>query len=75
MKRTKLVRLRGKMSRQFVAKKLGITPQMLGMIERGQRNPSLELARKIADFYNETIDEIFFAYDGHNTCLNSQNIA
>ena len=63
------------MSRQFVAEKLGITPQMLGMIERGQRNPSLELARKIADFYNETIDEIFFVYDGHNTCLNNQNIA
>ncbi|MDX8046629.1 helix-turn-helix domain-containing protein [Gracilibacillus sp. S3-1-1] len=33
---------------------------MLGAIERGDRTPSLELAKKVADYYNLTIDELFF---------------
>jgi len=33
---------------------------MLGAIERGDRNPSLKLAKKIADYYGVSVDEIFF---------------
>ncbi|WP_175616077.1 helix-turn-helix transcriptional regulator, partial [Piscibacillus halophilus] len=39
-----------KKARPEVAFNLGITPQFLGAIERGERNPSLNLAKKIADF-------------------------
>lgn len=59
MVRAKLIEYRGKRSRQEVAKDLDITPQMLGAIERGDRNPSLKLAKKIADYYGATVDEIF----------------
>lgn len=58
--RNKLVLLRGEKSRQDVAKDLDITPQMLGAIERGDRTPSLNLANKIANYYNVPIEDIFF---------------
>ncbi|WP_226544995.1 helix-turn-helix transcriptional regulator [Bacillus thuringiensis] len=58
--RNKMIELRNGQSRIKVAKKLSITPQMLGAIERGARTPSLELAKKIAEFYKTTIDALFF---------------
>ncbi|WP_042472796.1 helix-turn-helix transcriptional regulator [Bacillus ndiopicus] len=54
-----LYQLRGGESRNDVAKKLDITPQMLGALERGDRTPSLNLAKKIATYYNTTIEDIF----------------
>ncbi|GMR65852.1 transcriptional regulator [Bacillus thuringiensis] len=59
-KRIKMIELRNDQSRIEVAQKLSITPQMLGAIERGDRTPSLELAKKIAEFYKTTIDDLFF---------------
>ncbi len=59
-KRNKLIEFRSGQSRLVVARKLEITPQMLGAIERGDRTPSLELAKRIADFYKTTIDYLFF---------------
>jgi putative transcriptional regulator len=56
--RPKLIKLRGQKSRQKVAKDLGITPQMLGAIERGSRNPSLALAKKMASYYGVSVDEV-----------------
>lgn len=67
MQREKLIECRGNRSRQEIAKKIGITPQMLGMLERGDRTPSLLLAKKIADFYGKSIDEIFFDDNRHNS--------
>ncbi|MCF3941601.1 helix-turn-helix transcriptional regulator [Oceanobacillus alkalisoli] len=65
MVREKLIECRGKESRKDVAKALNITPQMLGAIERGDRTPSLTLAKKIADYYGLSIDEIFFNHNRH----------
>ncbi|MCM3736230.1 helix-turn-helix domain-containing protein [Bacillus cytotoxicus] len=59
-KRNKLILYRNGKSRNEIAKKLDITPQMLGAIERGDRTPSLDLAKKIADLYKNTIDNLFF---------------
>ncbi len=59
-KRNKMIEFRSNKSRLIVAKNLKITPQMLGAIERGDRTPSLELAKRIADFYKTTIDNLFF---------------
>ncbi|HDX9609141.1 helix-turn-helix transcriptional regulator [Bacillus mycoides] len=60
-KRNKMIEFRSNQSRLLVAKNLKITPQMLGAIERGDRTPSLELAKRIADFYKTTIDNLFFS--------------
>jgi putative transcriptional regulator len=67
--RTKLIELRANKSRPEVAELLNITPQMLGAIERGARTPSLSLAKKIADFYGVSIDEIFFNENRNDLCL------
>ncbi|WP_238861103.1 helix-turn-helix domain-containing protein [Clostridium sp. YIM B02569] len=58
--RNGLIELRGDRSRQEIAQKLKITPQMLGSIERASRNPSLELAVNIAKTYNITLDKLIF---------------
>lgn len=60
-KRNKMIEFRSGQSRLVVARKLDITPQMLGAIERGDGTPSLELAKRIADFYKTTIDYLFFS--------------
>lgn len=64
-----LVKLRGMKTRKDIAETLDITPQMLGAIERGDRTPSLTLAKKISDFYGVSIDDIFFAESRNVTCL------
>lgn len=58
--REKLIELRGEKTATEVAKDLGITRQMLSAIESGIRTPSLELARKVANYYSSSIEDIFF---------------
>ncbi|WP_339216213.1 helix-turn-helix domain-containing protein [Solibacillus sp. FSL W8-0372] len=58
--RENLIKLRGKRTVTEVAKDIGITRQMLSAIESNIRTPSLEVAKKIANYYSSTIDEIFF---------------
>ena len=65
-----LIKLRGTRSRAEVAKDLKITPQGLGMIERGDRVPRPDLMKRIADYYGKTVDELFFNADGHDACQN-----
>ncbi|KPC75515.1 helix-turn-helix transcriptional regulator [Laceyella sacchari] len=67
--RKKLYHLRGNRPRSRVSQELQITPQMLGAVERGDRNPSLKLAKRIADYYGLSIDEIFFGHDGNRLFL------
>lgn len=69
LSRKTLIECRGGKTRPEVAKELDITPQMLGAIERGDRTPSLPLAKKIADYYKKSIDEIFFNEKGHEMFL------
>lgn len=61
MVRERLIELRGNRSRREVATALGITKQMLGAVERGDRTPSLPLAKKIAQFYRVPMDAVFGA--------------
>ncbi|QNK87791.1 helix-turn-helix domain-containing protein [Sporosarcina sp. resist] len=67
--RIRLTELRGERSRRTIAETLDITPQMLGAIERGDRTPSLALAKKISDLYKVSIDEIFFTLNRNDVCL------
>lgn len=71
-RRQSLIDLRNGVSRPKIAKQIGITPQMLGMIERGERTPSLGLAKRIADFYGVSIETVFFDIDGHNLSPDKQ---
>jgi putative transcriptional regulator len=71
-RRQSLIDLRNGVSRPKIAKQIGITPQMLGMIERGERTPSLGLAKRIADFYGVSIETIFFDINGHNMSPDEQ---
>ncbi|WP_300382391.1 helix-turn-helix domain-containing protein [Clostridium sp.] len=43
-----------------LAKTLDITNDYLSSIERGAKTPSFKLAKKIADYFDTTVDEIFF---------------
>lgn len=56
--REELIAIRGYRSRKEIAKSLDITPQMLGSIERADRNPSLELAINIAKLYEISMDKL-----------------
>lgn len=56
----KLLHLRGKKSRESVAKSLGISMSTLQMYENGQRIPRDEIKMKIAQYYNSNVEEIFF---------------
>jgi len=47
------------MSRQELAKKIGVNYQTIGFIERGDYVPSLELAFKIAAAFNTSLPMIF----------------
>lgn len=47
------------LSRQDLAKALGINYQTIGYLERGEYNPSLELAFRISEFFNLPIEAIF----------------
>lgn len=56
----KLKALRGKRTQQEVADKVGITKSALAMYERDKRVPRDEVKVKLADFYGETVQTIFF---------------
>ncbi|MBZ4687318.1 MAG: transcriptional regulator [Clostridiales bacterium] len=58
----KLYKLRRKynLSQEEIAKTLGISRSYYGHIETGERKPGLILARKIANYFDTTIENIFF---------------
>ena len=60
--KNKLLALREEflLTQKEIAEKVGITTSNYGMIELGVRNPSLITARKLAVFFNTTIENIFF---------------
>lgn len=48
------------MSIETAAKAVGISASMWTKIERGERTPSLRVARKIADMLQCRIDDLFY---------------
>ena len=57
--RLAVLRAERRLSRKQVADKLGINYQTVGYIERGDYNPSLELALLIAEFFRLPVEAIF----------------
>lgn len=46
-------------SRRDLAEAVGVNPQTIGYLERGDYNPSLELAMKIAAYFDVPIEVLF----------------
>lgn len=42
-----------------LAKKIGVTGRAIGYYENGQREPKLVIAKKLADVFETTIEELF----------------
>lgn len=53
-----------------IAESAGVTQQNYSLIEKGIVTPSLKVAKKIADYFGSTVDDIFFDYEYN---LNSDN--
>ena len=58
----KILRIRKGLNQDELAKELNVTRNSVSAWERGI-NPSLDNAKKIADFFEVPIDEIFFKRD------------
>lgn len=56
----RLLALRGERSREQVAKDLGISVSAIAMYENGDRIPRDEIKMKIAAYYHESVEQIFF---------------
>ncbi len=46
-------------SQERLAQELGVTRQTIHAVETGKYNPSLDLAFKLARFFEKSIEEIF----------------
>jgi len=51
------------LTQEDLAEKLGVTRQTINAIGKQRYNPSLELAFKLADFFEVTIEELFIHYE------------
>jgi DNA-binding XRE family transcriptional regulator len=57
--RIALFRADNGLSRKDLADKVGVNPQTIGFLERGDYKPSLELAMKLSDQFGVSIDMLF----------------
>lgn len=57
----RLISLRGNITQKKLAEELGIAQSTYAMYELGERVPSDEKKKKIADYYYTTVQAIFYA--------------
>ena len=50
----------GEISQQELANMVGVTRLTIHSIETGKFNPSVKLALKIADYFNKSVEDIFY---------------
>lgn len=58
----KLKKLRGDKSIGEVANAIGVAPSTISMYENGERVPRDSIKIKLAQYYNLSIEELFFAH-------------
>ena len=56
----RLIKLRGKESREAVALAIGVSVSAISMYENGERIPRDDIKEKLANHYKCTVQEIFF---------------
>ncbi len=61
--RIKVLRAERDLTQDQLAKGVGVTRQTIIALESDKYNPSIELAFKIARFFNATIEDVF-KYEG-----------
>lgn len=61
----KLVKLRGGRTREEVANAIGVSLSAIQMYENGQRIPQDVIKLRLADYYNTSVDELFFSLKNH----------
>ena len=55
----------GTMTQRELAERVGVSRQTINAIERSKHQPSLELAFRIADVFETSVEDVFaFDYDG-----------
>ncbi|MGG3450238.1 helix-turn-helix transcriptional regulator [Domibacillus aminovorans] len=64
----KLITLRGDESREKVSTEIGVSISALQMYENGQRIPKDEIKVRLANYYNTTVQDIFFEHKPHEMC-------
>jgi putative transcriptional regulator len=57
--RIAVLRAEKKLSRAMLASSVGVNPQTIGFLERGDYAPSLELAFKIAEHFGLPVEAVF----------------
>ena len=57
--RIAVLRAEKKLSRASLASSVGVNPQTVGCLERGDYTPSLELAFKIAEHFGLPVEAVF----------------
>jgi putative transcriptional regulator len=63
----RVLRAMRKITQEDLALALGVTRQTILAIENGKYNPSLELAFKMATYFETTIEKVFlYEEDAHN---------
>ncbi len=58
--RIKVARVENSLTQVQLAKKVNVTRQTIGLIEKGEYNPTLQLCIAIAKSLNKTLDELFW---------------
>lgn len=53
--------LRGEKNQADVAKDIGVTAMAISQYERGERIPNDVIKIRIAEYFNKSVEEIFFA--------------
>ena len=56
-----------------LAEKVGLAVSTIAMYETGDRRPSISTAKRIADYFNVTIEYIFFKDIDHEKGANFNN--
>ena len=65
----KVYRAMHNLTQEDLAKAIGVTRQTVIAMEKGQYNPSLQLAFKIAHYFKVKIEDVFF-YDQNDEKAN-----
>ncbi len=55
----KVWRAKNDLTQDELARRIGVTRQTINAIERGKYDPSLELAFRLAGFFDCTLEDIF----------------
>lgn len=58
--RVRELRARFRWTQEDLAKKIGVTRQTIGLIEKGDYAPSVTMALKLADAFEVKVEDVFY---------------